>query len=153
VAKYGPGVYTPVIPVTYWSFRLMIGFGVLAGLLALIGLYLTRGGRTPGAERRWFYRAAIAGVLLAPLGSSFGWIFTEMGRQPWSVFGVLTTRDSLSPTVGAGTVWTSLIVLTALYGVLAVIEVGLMLRTARRGPEAEHPAPDDDASARLGFAY
>jgi len=155
VAKYGPGVYTPVIPVTYWSFRLMIGFGLLAGLLALIGLYLTRGGRTPGAERRWFHRFALWGVLFAPLGASFGWIFTEMGRQPWSVFGVLTTRESVSPTVGAGTLWTSLIVLTALYAVLAVIEVGLMMRTARSGPEPEPGAAGsgEDDQPRLGVAY
>jgi cytochrome bd ubiquinol oxidase subunit I len=155
VAKYGPGVYTPVIPVTYWSFRLMIGFGLLAGLLALIGLHLTRGGRTPGAERRWFHRFALWGVLFAPLGASFGWIFTEMGRQPWSVFGVLTTRDSVSPTVGAGTLWISLIVLTALYAVLAVIEVGLMMRTARSGPEPETDAAssEDDNEPHLGFAY
>ncbi|HET9172716.1 MAG TPA: cytochrome ubiquinol oxidase subunit I [Actinospica sp.] len=155
VAKYGPGVYTPVIPVTYWSFRLMIGFGLLAGLLAVAGLYLTRGGRTPGADRRWFHRFALWGVLFAPLAASFGWIFTEMGRQPWSVFGVLATRDSVSPTVGAGTVWTSLIVLTLLYAVLAVIEVGLMMRTARTGPPpgAGTAGSDEDDHSALGFAY
>jgi cytochrome d ubiquinol oxidase subunit I len=83
-------------------------------------------------------------VLLAPIASSFGWIFTEMGRQPWSVYGVLATAQSESPTVGAGTLWISLTVLTLLYAGLAVIEIGLMLRTARRGPEDEQP---------LGFAY
>jgi cytochrome d ubiquinol oxidase subunit I len=155
VAKYGPGAYTPVIPVTYWSFRLMIGFGLLAGLLALAGLWLTRRGRTPALERRWFYRVALWAVLFAPLASSFGWIFTEMGRQPWSVYGVLATSGSVSPTVGAGTILTSLIVLTALYGVLAVVEVGLTLRAARRGPEDEPPGGPDDAEAEpsLGFAY
>jgi cytochrome d ubiquinol oxidase subunit I len=151
VAKYGPGVYTPVIPVTYWSFRLMIGFGLLAALVALAGLWFTRRGRVPGPERPWFHRFALWGVLFAPLASSFGWIFTEMGRQPWSVFGVLTTRESVSPTVGAGTIWTSLIVLTALYGVLAVIEIGLMMRTARKGPELE--AAPDESQPQLGFAY
>jgi len=156
VAKYGPGTYTPVIPVTYWSFRLMIGFGLLAALVALAGLWLTRRGRTPAPARRWFYRAAVWSLLLAPIASSFGWIFTEMGRQPWSVFGVLATRQSVSPTVGAGTVLTSLIVLTALYAVLAVIEVGLMTRTARHGPD-DPPGPADpaepEAEPLLGFAY
>jgi cytochrome d ubiquinol oxidase subunit I len=153
VAKYGPGTYTPVVPVTYWSFRLMIGFGMLAGLIAVIGLWLTRRGRTPGPERRWFWRAAIWSLALAPLAASFGWIFTEMGRQPWSVFGALATKESVSPTVGAATVATSLIVLTALYAVLAVIEVGLMLRTARRGPEAPDTSPSAEAEPQLGFAY
>ena len=152
VAKYGPGTYTPVIPVTYWSFRLMIGFGMLAGLVAAVGLWLTRRGRTPGPERRWFWRAAIWSLALSPLAASFGWIFTEMGRQPWAVFGVLATKDSVSP-IGAGNVAASLIVLTALYGVLAVIEVGLMLRTARRGPEGPEAAPSSEAEPQLGFAY
>ncbi len=154
VAEYGPGTYTPVISVTYWSFRLMIGFGVLAGLVAVLGLWLTRRGRTPGPERRWFWRAALWSVVLSPLAASFGWIFTEMGRQPWSVFGVLATKESVSPTVGAATVATSLIVLTALYGLLAVIEVGLMLRTARRGPDGpELPGSAVEGEPHLGFAY
>jgi cytochrome d ubiquinol oxidase subunit I len=153
VAKYGPGTYIPVVPVTYWSFRLMIGFGLLGALLALAGLWLARRGRTPAPERRWFYRAAVWSFLLAPLASSFGWIFTEVGRQPWAVFGVLATRQSVSPTVGAGTVATSLIVLTLLYAVLAVIEVGLMVRTARRGP-GDPPDPSlPEPEPELGFAY
>lgn len=158
IAKYGPGTYIPVVPVTYWSFRLMIGFGMLAGLLALLGLWLTRRGRTPTPESRWFWRAALAAVALGPLASSFGWIFTEMGRQPWAVFGVLATRQGVSPTVGAGTILTSLIVLTALYAVLAVVEVGLTVRAARRGPglPAGSPGADTqqpDAEPGLGFAY
>ncbi|MBS2961513.1 cytochrome ubiquinol oxidase subunit I [Actinocrinis puniceicyclus] len=156
IAKYGPGTYTPVIPVTYWSFRLMIGFGVLAGLLALLGLWLTRRGRTPAPSRRWFWLAALGSVALGPLASSFGWIFTEMGRQPWSVYGVLATRTSVSPTVGAGTILTSLIVLTALYAVLAVVEVGLTVRAAGRGPGDPPGADTDsahDAEPGLGFAY
>ncbi|GAA2056775.1 cytochrome ubiquinol oxidase subunit I [Catenulispora yoronensis] len=154
VAKYGPGTYIPVVPVTYWSFRLMIGFGMLAGAVAAAGLWFTRRGRTPGPERRWFWRSALWSLALAPLAASFGWIFTEMGRQPWSVFGVLATRDSVSPTVGAATVATSLIVLTALYGVLAVVEVGLMLRAAKHGPE--QPGSEGAAAEgepQLGFAY
>ncbi len=157
VAKYGPGTYTPVIPVTYWSFRFMIGFGLIAGLIALLGLWLIRHGRTPAPEQRWFWRAALWSVALGPLAASFGWIFTEMGRQPWSVFGVLATRKSVSPTVGAGTILTSLIVLTLLYAVLAVVEVGLTVRAARRGPgdRSDRPGsePPPDAEAGLGFAY
>ena len=155
VAKYGPGTYIPSVPVTYWSFRLMIGFGLLAGAVAAVGLWLTRGGRTPSPKQRWFWRASIWSLALAPLAASFGWIFTEMGRQPWSVFGVLATKDSVSPTVGAGTMLTSLIVLTLLYGVLAVVEVGLMLRAAKRGPEAPDQPGDAaaDSEPQLGFAY
>jgi cytochrome d ubiquinol oxidase subunit I len=97
VKKYGPGSYKPIVPVTYWSFRLMIGFGMLAALLALAGLWRTRRRRIPRSQ--WFCRAAIWGVGLPYLASTMGWIFTEMGRQPWTVFGVLQTSQSESPGV------------------------------------------------------
>ena len=97
VKKYGPGSYKPIVPVTYWSFRLMIGFGMLAALLALAGLWRTRRRRIPRSQ--WFCRAAIWGVGLPYLAGTMGWIFTEMGRQPWTVFGVLQTSQSESPGV------------------------------------------------------
>jgi cytochrome d ubiquinol oxidase subunit I len=97
VKKYGPGSYKPIVPVTYWSFRLMIGFGMLAALLALAGPWRTRRRRIPRSQ--WFCRAAIWGVGLPYLASTMGWIFTEMGRQPWTVFGVLQTSQSESPGV------------------------------------------------------
>jgi cytochrome d ubiquinol oxidase subunit I len=147
--KYGPGDYTPSIPVTYWSFRLMIGFGGLAMLVALAALWFTRRGRTPRNRLLWIAAVAAIGMPLA--ANSFGWIFTEMGRQPWTVFGVFKTSQSVSPSVGAGSVATSLIVLTLLYGVLAVVEVGLFVRYARQGaPELEPASSDDDV---LAFAY
>ena len=87
------------------------------------------------------------------IATTAGWTTAELGRQPWVVYGVLETRHANSPSVGAGTMWTSLIVLTLLYAVLAVIEVGLMLRTARRGP-GEPPAEGAEATdTQLGFAY
>jgi cytochrome d ubiquinol oxidase subunit I len=151
--RYGPGGYVPYVPVTYWSFRFMIGFGGLAMLVALVTLWRCRRGRVPGG--RWLWAAATASVALPLLANSFGWIFTEVGRQPWAVFGVLRTADGVSPTVGAGTVATSLIVLTLLYGVLAVVELGLFLRYARAGaPEPPGPGdPADELDRPLEFAY
>jgi cytochrome d ubiquinol oxidase subunit I len=137
--RYGPGDYTPSIPTTYWTFRLMIGFGGLAALLSLIGLWLTRA-RARRAVPRWLYRTSVAALFLPFAANSVGWIFTEMGRQPWAVFGVLRTADGVSPNVGAGTVLTSLIVLTLLYGVLAVVDGVLMVRYAAAGP----PPPSSD---------
>jgi cytochrome d ubiquinol oxidase subunit I len=152
--RYGSGDYRPDIPATYWMFRLMIGFGFLAALLSVLGIWLTR--RTarrplPG----WYYRASVAGLFLPFAANSAGWIFTEMGRQPWSVFGVLRTADGVSPNVSSGTVLTSLIVLTLLYGALAVVDGVLMVRYAAAGPP-EITADHDDADPTdrpLAVAY
>ncbi len=135
--KYGPGNYRPYVPVTYWSFRLMIGFGTLAALFSLAGLWLTRRRRIP--QSRWFYRAAIAAVATPYLANTMGWIFTEMGRQPWTVFGVLQTSQSVSAGVSAGTVLTSMVVFTLLYGGLGAVAVWLMIRAIRSGPPPGEP--------------
>ena len=152
-AYYSPGNYTPTIWATYWSFRLMIGLGLLCAAAAIAILFATRRGRAPTS--RWWTWLAIL-VPLLPLGAnSFGWLFTELGRQPWAVFGVMTTANGVSPSVGAGLVATSLITFTLLYAVLAVIEVKLLLQAIKAGlPDDPPPADDaDDADRPLAFAY
>jgi cytochrome d ubiquinol oxidase subunit I len=154
---YGPGDYRPIIPVAYWTFRLMVGIGFLTAALALVGLWLTRRGRLP--KSRWVWRTGVFSLALPFMANSVGWIFTEMGRQPWAVYGVLKTSASLSPGVTATSMLISLIALTVLYGVLAVIEAGLMVRFAKEGPPSEAEVlPDsepstDDADHALTFAY
>jgi cytochrome d ubiquinol oxidase subunit I len=164
--KYGvePGAtyysgdgYVPMIPVTYWSFRLMMGTGGLAAVISIVILWLTRKGRLPDA--RWVKWAAIALPLLPLAANSFGWIFTEMGRQPWAVFGLMTTSHAVSPGVSVFEAATSLIVLTLVYAVLAVVELGLMLKYIKTGaPEltaadtsTDRPPAGDDRP--LAFAY
>ena len=98
----------------------------------------------------------LATPLLPLFANSFGWIFTETGRQPWIVYGVMTTTSGISPSVSAGEVWTSLIVLTGLYAGLAVVEVKLLLKYIAIGaPEFEEPVDhaDQDEDAPLVFAY
>jgi cytochrome d ubiquinol oxidase subunit I len=131
--QYGPGDYKPNIPLAYWGFRLMIGFGALATLFALITLWRLRKNELP--KGRWFLPAMISMPFLPILANSFGWIFTETARQPWAVFGLFKTSDGVSPTVGAASVAFTMIVFTLLYGVLAVIEFKLMIRAIKIGPE------------------
>ena len=154
-ATYGPGDYTPNIPVTYWGFRLMIGFGILGGLVALWALWAMRRGRTP--TNRWLARTAIVLPLLPLLANSFGWIFTEMGRQPWVVFTQMFTRNGVSPRVSTGEVVTSLTVFTLLYGVLAVVEVKLLLKAVKAGLPDVTPRPagpgEPGEDRPLAFAY
>ena len=137
--QFGPGDYKPNIPVSYWGFRFMIGFGMLAGLWAVFALWVTRKGRTP--KSKWFARLALIVPFLPLIANSFGWIFTEMGRQPWVVFGLMQTKSGVSPTTNSGLVATSLITFTLLYGILAVVEFDLIRRAVRIGPPEEVPDP------------
>jgi cytochrome d ubiquinol oxidase subunit I len=140
--RYGPGDYRPNVAVTYWGFRIMVGTALLSGLVSFIGVLLWRQGRLE--KSRWFARAALAAVALPFIGNSTGWVFTEMGRQPWVVFGLLQTRDATSPNVDALSGAVTLIGFTAIYGVLAVITAGLMLRIIRSGAPEDHGAAVDD---------
>ncbi|GHH69863.1 cytochrome ubiquinol oxidase subunit I [Streptosporangium violaceochromogenes] len=148
-ALYGPGDYRPVVGLAYWSFRLMIGFGALSGLLALAGLWVTRRGRLP--ENPWFHRVAIWGIGLPFLANSLGWVFTEMGRQPWTVFGVMRTAAAVSPGVDVTEVAITLTGFTLLYAALAAIEVRLLLKFIRRGPEDEPGREAADTVPALSY--
>jgi cytochrome d ubiquinol oxidase subunit I len=149
--KYGAGSYKPSIPLAYWTFRLMIGFGLLAAALAALALWVTRRGRAPSGP--WFWRAATWSLALPILANSTAWLFTEMGRQPWTVFGLLKTSQSSSPTVGVGLVATSFAVLTLLYAGLALVEVRLMLATIRSGPAPEVVDLTTTEQPEPAFAY
>jgi cytochrome bd ubiquinol oxidase subunit I len=153
--EFGAGEnYKPNIPITYWTFRLMIATGVIAGLVGAWFLWLTRKGGAPTS--RWVLRAAVVLPLLPLAANAFGWIFTEMGRQPWLVFSLMPTAAGVSPETTAGEVITSLSVFSVLYGVLAVIEVGLLIMVIRNGlPDvsADVVAPTDDPDKPMAFAY
>ncbi|MGN6743920.1 MAG: cytochrome ubiquinol oxidase subunit I [Amnibacterium sp.] len=161
--------YVPIMPVTYWGFRIMIGFGALAAFAAAVALWLTRKGTVPRSKR--LMQLALLGIL-APFGANAaGWIFTEMGRQPFvvapnptpgGVDGVyMFTAAAVSPGVSAGELLTSLVLLGLVYLVLLVVEVALLTRFVRGGvasavPELAHPESDEDAARRddvLAFAY
>jgi cytochrome d ubiquinol oxidase subunit I len=153
-ATYGdlagqPVDYTPVLAVTYWGFRLMVGMGLVSAGVGAYALWATRRRRVPTS------RIAVYGSLLAVgapfLGNAAGWVFTEMGRQPFVVVPNpdvpvpdqiwFFTAQAVSPGVTAGEVLASLIGLGLLYGVLAVIELGLITSVVRRGVTTGDGAP------------
>jgi cytochrome d ubiquinol oxidase subunit I len=156
--RFGPGDYRPNIPVTYWTFRLMMGTGFLAMLLGALLLWSIRKDRSI-AGKGWWVPVAVVLPLLPLLGNSFGWIFTEMGRQPWIVFGLMPTSAGVSPTTTLAEIWISLVGFTLIYGLLAVIEVGLLLKYIRLGlPDTTPDVPPDapggeDVDRPLAFAY
>ena len=162
--KFGPGNYRPNLFVTYWAFRAMIGLLAVPVAFALLSLWLTRRGRIP--DQRWYGTLGILTIPTPFLASSAGWVFTEMGRQPWVVVPNPTGDPMVRMTVqdgvsnhAAGTVLFSLGVFALLYGALAVVWFYLMRRYVTEGPlehdsEPAPPAPPDkDDVAPLSFAY
>ena len=149
--QYGVGDYKPNIPLAYWGFRLMIGFGAIASLFALMVLWRMRKGGVP-TNAKWFLPAMLSMPFLPILANSFGWIFTETARQPWVVFGLFQTADGVSPTVTAGEILFTMITFTALYGALAVIEFKLLIRAIQVGPE-KISADKADSDQVLTMAY
>ncbi len=164
--------YRPNIPVAYWSFRWMIGFGMSSLALGAAGLYLTRR-RFWLAERlrtgedevprlaltkdrelgtrlgTWYWRLSVLTLGFPLIANAWGWIFTETGRQPWVVYGVLPTSAAVSPSVSQGEVLISLISFTALYALLAVIEVRLLVKYVKAGPP-ELTEADLNPPTRIG---
>jgi len=135
--------YIPVVWLAYWSFRLMIGFGVLAVLLALAMAVQWRRRKLLQSGR--LLRVVTWAVGLPLLANTFGWLFTETARQPWLVYGLLKTKDGVSPNVGTGFTLATLIGFTALYGVLGVICFRMVQRIAKQGPDepAAPPTPTE----------
>ncbi|MCL1871216.1 MAG: cytochrome ubiquinol oxidase subunit I [Promicromonosporaceae bacterium] len=173
-AKFGatdsagnPIQYTPPLAVSYWAFRLMIGLAVFSAALALWALWATRRGRM--SDNTWLSRLGILAIPMPFLACSFGWIFTEVGRQPWVVApnptGIdevrLLTERGVSTAVPAGVMLASMIVFTLLYLVLGVIWYRLIHRYAIEGvpevhdesPEARAASGEDDSDRPLSFAY
>ena len=147
--RFGPGEYAPIIAVTYWSWRAMLGAGFAMLAFGAAGWLLARRGKI--TTSRPFLRLAIPLATLPFIGSFAGWIFTEMGRQPWVVFGLFKTADAVSPSVGIGEVLTTLIGFTLLYGILAVIAGRIFLSEVRSGPKAE--GEQDENESALALAY
>ncbi len=141
--QFGPGDYVPNVPVLYWAFRLMIGLGLAGVALSVAGLWLTRRGRLP--YRPWMYAAAILALPAALAANIAGWLLTEIGRQPWTVFGELLTAASVSPGTSLGEVALSLTLFTAVYGVLAVVEARLLWRYVQAGPGPVTPTVEPGA--------
>jgi cytochrome bd ubiquinol oxidase subunit I len=152
-AKYGAGNYVPVVGLAYWCFRLMIGFGALAGLMGFVLLVQWRRGRL-FVSRRLLGLACWTAVLPL-LANTAGWLFTETGRQPWLVYGLLKTQAGVSPNVSNTVVAFTLFGFVALYGILGVIAARLLVRTARQGPDAPgtvYGPPAEDGGGRRGDA-
>lgn len=131
----------PNVPLMFWVFRFMAGIGFL-----MIGLFGTAFVLCTlrKHETKWFLRLAVLAIPLPWIAIESGWLLAEVGRQPWAVEGVLPTFLGASSLTVAH-LWTTIICFTLLYGALAVVEVGLILRAVKKGPFAEQEAREEDA--------
>ncbi|MGG4554229.1 cytochrome ubiquinol oxidase subunit I [Paenibacillus humicus] len=142
---YGPGDYIPPVRTTFWSFRIMVAAGSLMIVLGMYGTYLAWRKKLD-RPNKWYYRIMLWAISLPLIANTSGWIMTEIGRQPWTVFGYMRTEDSISPSVTSGQILFSLIAFTAIYAVLAAVMVYLFVKVIKKGPYAEN-ANDDEQSA------
>ncbi|MCF8567581.1 cytochrome ubiquinol oxidase subunit I [Alicyclobacillus tolerans] len=134
VKQFGPGNYIPPVAIAFWSFRIMVAAGGFMILFALYGVYVSIKERLDQSRR--FLKAMVPAIFLPFLANTMGWIMTEIGRQPWAVYGLLKTSAGVSPTVSAAMVWTTLIGFALVYGILAVIDVYLLVKYLKQHPDA-----------------
>ena len=147
VQKYGPGDYIPLMVVTYWTFRIMMAFGFL--MMGIAAFFLWTNMRSDITNAKWL--KWVPWVLVLPyLANASGWILTEMGRQPWIVYGLLKVQDAVSPNLTIVDLWISLVGYTAVYGSLAVAMVYLMKKYAIAGPDAAMHESVDVAPKLVG---
>jgi cytochrome d ubiquinol oxidase subunit I len=131
--RYGPGDYIPPITVSYWSFRVMVGLGFLMLAVVFYSLYhLIR--RLP-FEKFPLLKYVPLAIAFPYLANTTGWLLTEIGRQPWIVFGLMKTEDAFSPGLTPGMVLTTLIGFTFVYAALIAADVYLLSKFARLGLE------------------
>jgi len=122
----------PNVPVLFWSFRIMVALGFFFIFLFATAFYLSARHRLE--QKRWFLKLAFYSLPLPWIAAELGWIVAEYGRQPWAIDGVLPTFLGVSAT-SAANVWLSLTGFVVFYTALAVVDVYLMIRMIRRGPD------------------
>ena len=153
-AKYGTGSYVPVIPLTYWSFRAMVGAGLLMIALSAWGVWLCRRKQLERlVGNRWFRRAALWGMALPFIANTTGWVFTEAGRQPWIVYGLMKTAKGVS-NVPTADIALTLAAFVLVYVVLGAIDAWLLVRAACFGLDhADHGDETTEGSEPAGLVY
>lgn len=123
----------PPVLATFLSFRIMVALGFLFIILSLIAFIISRKGRLQYSPA--FLKVMLYSIPLPYIAGQLGWIVAEVGRQPWIVYGLMRTSDAVSQAIIASQVWTSLIGFTFFYGMLGVIDVYLLAKLSKKGPD------------------
>lgn len=150
--KYGPGDYVPPVAFTYWTFRVMVGLGFLMIAVSWFTLFRVMGQRLE--QTRWLLRILPYMIVVPYAANTSGWLMTEVGRQPWIVFGLQQTADAVSPNVTAEMVFASLVLFTVIYGVLMAVDIFLLNKYAKDETQVESgviPEPKADPEVAVSF--
>jgi cytochrome d ubiquinol oxidase subunit I len=129
----------PVLP-TFWSFRLMVALGFAMMLLSLLAVIYSK--RRTLEAHRLYLTLMLFSIPLPYIAGQLGWVVAEVGRQPWIVYGVLKTSQAVSQSISTIQVYASVLGFTLLYGALGAVDIYLLTKFAKKGP-------DDDLSALL----
>ncbi|GAB4173358.1 MAG: cytochrome ubiquinol oxidase subunit I [Calditrichia bacterium] len=129
--KYGPGDYVPPVFLSYWTFRIMVGAGML--MLIFLLYFIVKAMKENYNFHSIVTKSVLLIIALPYIANSTGWIFTEIARQPWVVYGVLKTKDAVSPAVSLVEMWITLIGFTLVYGALMVVDIYLLKKYATKG--------------------
>ncbi len=123
----------PNVPVVFWSFRLMIGIGIIMLGLTWFGLLLLKKNRI--FTNRNYLKIMLYALPLPYIAINLGWIVAEMGRQPWIVYGLMKTKEAVSP-ISAGEIIFSLGGLITFYTILLIADIYLLIKYAKKGPDS-----------------
>jgi cytochrome bd ubiquinol oxidase subunit I len=143
--QFGRGNYIPSVETVYWSMRVMAYLGSLVFLISAIGGFLYWRKRLEHA--RWYYWVAVWAIPLPFIAALGGWVLTEVGRQPWIVYGLLRTSDANSPSVSTAWLGVSLGIFALLYAALTVTDIVLL----RRYADPDRPLPTEAAPTPAGY--
>ncbi len=125
----------PPILITFWSFRIMVTLGMLFIILSIIAFILSK--KEKIESNPLFLKLMLFSIPLPYIAGQLGWLVAEVGRQPWIVYGVLKTSEAVSKAISPAQVWASLIGFTIFYGALGIIDIYLLAKYSKKGPEED----------------
>ena len=125
----------PPVRLLYWAFRVMVGLGGYLFLLMVAVLWAERKKRLP--EMKWLLRIALLSIPLVYLAGQAGWIVAEVGRQPWTIEGLLPVRAAVS-SVSVSAVQTTFFIFVAIFTLFLLIEIRILLKAIQKGPETDN---------------
>ncbi|MGX7420391.1 cytochrome ubiquinol oxidase subunit I [Carnobacterium gallinarum] len=148
VAKFGKQNYFPPVKTLFWSFRIMAGSGVFVALVAVLGLWFSKRKKNL-LEKKWMLYIIAFCTFVPFIGTTAGWLITELGRYPWTVYEVFTIAQSVSPNVSVTSLLISNTIYFLLFAGLGGVMVYLTIRELNQGPYHEAKIKDQDSKANV----